>query len=267
MTKVAVCGAAGRMGKTLVAAIAKHPGLVLAGAIEQPGLPVIGEDAGVLAGVGHCGVAITDSLAQGIADCDVLIDFTTAAAVLHNIEICRQLGKRMVIGTTGLSAEQKVAMQAAASQIGIVFAPNYSVGVNVTLKLAEIAAGIFGDDVDIEIIESHHRHKIDSPSGTALGLGESVAGALGRRLSEVAAYGREGVTGERDRRTIGFHSIRAGDIVGEHTVLFAGTGERVEITHRAETRLNFAEGALRAALWIERQGSGVFNMQDVLGLR
>ncbi|HKI73043.1 MAG TPA: 4-hydroxy-tetrahydrodipicolinate reductase [Pseudomonadales bacterium] len=266
MTNVAITGAAGRMGKTLVAAIAGHAGLTLTAAIEHEQSPAIGMDAGETAGVGRAGVAITGDLAAACEHFDLLIDFTVPAATEHNVAVCRAHGKHMVIGTTGLSESQKAAIAAAGQDIGIVFAPNYSVGVNATFKLAEVAATIMGGDVDIEIIESHHRNKIDAPSGTALGLGESIAGALGRDLNQVAVFGREGQTGVRDKATIGFHSIRAGDIVGEHTVVFAGAGERLEITHRAESRTNFAEGALRAAIWVMSRESGVFDMKDVLGL-
>ncbi|XOV85967.1 MAG: 4-hydroxy-tetrahydrodipicolinate reductase [Pseudomonadota bacterium] len=267
MVRLGITGAAGRMGRMLVSAIHEHRDLTLAAAIERPGHPLLGADAGEVAGVGQLGVAITDDLARACEAFDVLIDFTIADATAANLEICRQHGRRMVIGTTGLSREQIDALTAAARDIAIVFAPNYSVGVNVTFKLAEIAARILGDTVDIEIIEAHHRHKVDAPSGTAIGLGQAVAGALDRSLEEVSVHGRSGVTGERDVREIGFHSIRAGEIVGDHTVLFASAGERVEITHRAQTRLNFAEGALRAAVWVAGRDHGLSDMQDVLGLK
>lgn len=266
MTRIAIAGVAGRMGQHLVRAIAEHPGLELSVGIERAGHANLGEDAGVMAGIGTSGVAIADDLESAGDTFDVLIDFTIADATARNVEICRRLGKKMVIGTTGLSDGQKAALDRAAEEIAIVFAPNYAIGVNVTFKLAEIAATILGDDVDVEITESHHRHKVDAPSGTALGLGEAVARALGRDLAEVAVYGRGGVTGERDRRQIGFHSIRAGEIVGEHSLLFAAAGEQLEISHSARTRLNFAEGALRAAVWIAGLERGRFDMQDVLGL-
>lgn len=267
MTSVAITGAAGRMGRTLVAAMNGMPGMTLAAAIERPDCPEIGQDVGELAGIGKSGIAITDDLASACPHFDVLIDFTIADATAANVAICGAHGKQMVIGTTGLSAAQKASIDQAAEKIGIVFAPNYSIGVNVTFKLAEIAATLLGDDVDIEIIEAHHRHKVDAPSGTALGLGEVIARALGRDLSDVAVYGRQGTVGARDRQTIGFHSIRAGDIVGDHTVAFAGAGECIELTHRARSRTNFAQGAIRAANWIAEQEQGLFDMQDVLGLR
>ena len=266
MTRVGITGAAGRMGKTLITALHDNDALTLSAAIERPGVDAIGADAGEIAGIGRTGVVIADDLAAVCDDFDVLIDFTIAQATAANVEVCANHGKRMVIGTTGLSDEQTRAVETAAGKIAIVWAPNYAIGVNATFKLAEIAASIMGDSVDIEIIESHHRNKVDAPSGTALGLGRAVARSLGRDLSEVAVYGREGQTGVRDRATIGFHSIRAGDIVGEHTVVFAGAGERLEITHRAESRTNFAEGALRAAGWITGKDSGLYDMRDVLGL-
>jgi 4-hydroxy-tetrahydrodipicolinate reductase len=198
---------------------------------------------------------------------DVLIDFTGPDATMIHLDICREHGKKMVIGTTGLNDEQKQKINEAAEEIGIVFAPNMSVGVNLCFKLLEIAARVMGDDSDIEIIEAHHRHKKDAPSGTALRMGEVVAGALDRDLSSVAVFGREGQTGERDPRTIGFETIRAGDVVGEHTVWFATEGERVEVTHKASSRMTFAKGAMRAARWIADSDKGLFDMQDVLGLR
>lgn len=266
MTRIGITGAAGRMGKTLIAAVHDHPELTLTAAIERPGVSVIGADAGELAGVGPIGVAIGDDLAAACDDFDILIDFTIADATAANVGICASHGKAMVIGTTGLSDDQTAAVHKAGETVPVVWAPNYSIGVNATFKLAEMAATILGAAVDIEIIESHHRNKVDAPSGTALGLGRAVAGALGRDLNSVAVYGRQGQTGVRDRAAIGFHSIRAGDIVGEHTVVFAGAGERLEITHRAESRVNFAEGALRAALWLSGGSAGVFDMRDVLGL-
>ena len=267
MTNVAITGAAGRMGLTLVAAINAHPGLTLTAAIERQGVDAIGQDVGILAGLGPLGVLVADNLAAVCNQFDVLIDFTIASATAANIETCLAHGKKMVIGTTGLDAAQKAALATAGKGIAIAFASNYSVGVNVTFKLAEIAAGILGDSVDIEIIEAHHRHKVDAPSGTALSLGEAIAGALGRNLDEVAVHGRDGITGERDRNTIGFHAIRGGEIVGDHTVVFAGAGERLEITHRAQSRMNFAEGALRAAAFIVNQSHGVYDMQQVLALK
>jgi 4-hydroxy-tetrahydrodipicolinate reductase len=265
-TRIAISGAAGRMGRTLVAASRDFAGLRIAAAIEAPGNACVGQDAGMLAGVGDIGVSIGDSL-QAIADeFDVLIDFTLADAASDNIRVCRKAGKRAVVGTTGFSAAQRSQVAKDAQEIAIVLAPNMSVGVNVCFKLLEMAARVLGDEVDVEIIEAHHRHKVDAPSGTAVRMGEIVAEALGRDLAQCAVYGRQGHTGARQRRTIGFETVRAGDIVGEHTVMFAGSGERVEISHRASSRVNFAHGALRAARWITDQGPGLYDMQDVLGL-
>ncbi len=267
MIKVAVAGAGGRMGRTLIEAVAGAEGLMLGAATERPDSSLIGTDAGALVGIGGNGVILSDSLAKVTDDFDVLIDFTAPAASMAHLEVCRSHGKFMVIGTTGLSDENKARLQGASSDIGIVFAPNMSVGVNLCLKLLDLAARVMGDEVDIEIVEAHHRHKVDAPSGTALRMGEVVAGALGRDLKSCALYGREGHTGERERRTIGFETIRAGDIVGEHTVMFADIGERVEITHKASSRMTFANGAARAAGWIMARGSGLYDMQDVLGLK
>lgn len=267
MSKIAITGAAGRMGRTLIEIIQQTPGAELTGAVERPGISVIGADAGEVAGVGALGVKIVDNLESILADFDVLVDFTIADATAVNLEVCATANKAMVIGTTGLSEAQTARVRALAQKMPIVFAPNYSVGVNATFKLLEIAAQIFGDDVDIEISEAHHRHKVDAPSGTALKMGEIVAAELDRDLSEVAVYGREGITGERSRETIGFSTVRAGDIIGEHTVMFAGAGERLEITHRAHSRSNFAQGAVRSALWLDDRQAGLFDMQDVLGLK
>ncbi|MEW7978089.1 MAG: 4-hydroxy-tetrahydrodipicolinate reductase [Candidatus Sedimenticola endophacoides] len=267
MTRVAVVGAAGRMGKTLIQAVCDAPGVRLGSATERPGSSLIGADAGELAGVGRLGVAISDSLEKVLEQFDVVIDFTSPQATMAHLALCRANGKRMVIGTTGLDDGQKGALRDAATEIGIVFAPNMSVGVNLCFKLLDIAARVLGDDVDIEVIEAHHRHKVDAPSGTALRMGEVVADALGRDLKTCAVYGRQGVTGERDRASIGFETIRAGDVVGDHTVLFAAMGERVEITHKASSRMTFANGAVRAAGWLMERGAGLSDMQDVLGLR
>lgn len=250
----------------LIETVGQEPGAVVTAALERPGFEALGRDAGELAGVGTLGVAITDSLSTALSAADVIIDFTIADATERNIAACRDAGKRMVIGTTGLSPEQDAKLSDAVADIAVVKAHNFSVGVNVTFKLLEMAAGIFGDTVDIEITEAHHRHKVDAPSGTAIGMGEAIAGALGRDLREVAVFGREGHTGERDGATIGFHSLRAGDIVGEHTAMFASPGERVQITHVAHSRSNFAQGAVRAALWVAGQPAGLYDMQDVLGL-
>ena len=267
MTKLAISGCAGRMGKHLIEASTQFDGVALGAASERPGSSLIGADAGDLAGVGKLGVVIVDDLARAINHFDVLIDFSRPEVTLAHLELCRKAGKRLVIGTTGFSDAQKQAIRAAANDIAIVFAPNMSVGVNLCFKLLETAARVLGDDYDVEIIEAHHKHKIDAPSGTALRMGEVVADALGRDLKQCAVYGREGVTGERDRHTIGFATVRAGDIVGDHTVMFAAQGERVEITHKASSRITFARGAVRAAHWLMQQDRGLFDMQDVLGLR
>ena len=266
MTRIAIPGAAGRMGRNLIDACQRAEGLGLGVATERSGHELIGSDAGVVAGLGELGVAIGDDLEAAVAEFDVLVDFTVPAAALGHLDICRRHGKRMVIGTTGFSDTQKQQIATAAAEIGVVFAPNMSVGVNLCLKLLDMAARGLGDDVDIEVIEAHHRHKLDAPSGTALRMGEVVAAALGRDLKDCAVYGREGITGPRARNTIGFETIRAGDIVGEHTVMFAAEGERVEITHKASSRMTFASGAARAAAWLMGQPAGLYDMQDVLGL-
>lgn len=265
MIKIAVTGAAGRMGRTLIEAISQTEGLKVSAAIERENNPFIGKDAGELAGLGAFNVLISDQLEKVVNDFDVLIDFTAPEATLANARICAQHGKKMVVGTTGLSDEQKKHLAEAASKTAIMFAPNMSVGVNLSLKLLEMAASVLGDDVDIEIIEAHHRHKVDAPSGTALRMGEVIAKTLGRDLKECAVYGREGREGPRDRKTIGFETIRAGDIVGDHTVMFAAEGEILEITHKASSRMTFARGAARASKWIAQKDKGLFDMQDVLG--
>ncbi|MFA7620091.1 MAG: 4-hydroxy-tetrahydrodipicolinate reductase, partial [Thiohalomonadaceae bacterium] len=240
MTRIAVTGAAGRMGRALIEACEQTEGLSLGAAIERPGSSLVGADAGELAGIGRIAVEVVENLGSVRDAFDVLVDFTRPEVTLNNLALCRETGKRMVIGTTGFDEAGKRAIREAAEDIAIVFAPNMSVGVNLSLKLLDLAARVLGDEVDIEIIEAHHRHKVDAPSGTALRMGEVVAAALGRDLKECAIYGREGNTGERDRKTIGFETIRAGDIVGEHTVMFAGIGERIEITHKASSRMTFA---------------------------
>jgi len=265
--RVAVVGAAGRMGKNLIEAVGMTKGLELTAATEHPDSSLIGADAGEVAGVGKLGVTIAADLAAVVNDFDVVIDFTGLAPTLNHLSICREHGKKIVIGTTGFDDAQKVQIADASKDIGVVFAPNMSVGVNLCFKLLDMAARVMGDDCDIEIIEAHHRHKLDAPSGTAVRMGEVVADALGRDLAKVAVYGREGQTGERERETIGFETIRAGDVVGEHTVWFATEGERVEITHKASSRMTFAKGAARAAAWLESKDAGLFDMQDVLGLR
>ena len=266
MQRIAVVGAAGRMGKTLIEAVAQAEGARLSAAIDRPDSSLIGADVGELAGQGKIGVTLVGDLAAVTADFDVLIDFTHPSVTLKNLEVCRQAGKAMVIGTTGFSPEEKQLLAEAGKQIPIVFAANFSVGVNLCLKLLDTAARVLGDDVDIEIIEAHHRHKVDAPSGTALRMGEVVANALGRDLQKVAVYGREGQTGARERETIGFATVRAGDVVGDHTVLFAADGERVEITHKASSRMTFAKGAVRSALWLQGRSPALYDMQDVLDL-
>lgn len=267
MIRVAVVGAAGRMGKTLIQAVTAAEGMALSAATEAPDSTLVGIDAGEVAGVEKLGVPISHSLTKVVDDFDVAIDFTGPAASMVHLEVCRQHGKSMVIGTTGLTDEQKATIEAAAADIAIVFAPNMSVGVNLCFRLLELAARVMGEDADIEIIEAHHRHKVDAPSGTALRMGEVVAATLGRDLQDVAVYGREGQTGARDAQTIGFETIRAGDVVGEHTVWFATEGERVEIAHKASSRMTFAKGAVRAAAWVVERDTGMFDMQDVLDLR
>jgi len=269
MTRVAVTGAAGRMGKTLIEAVDAADGVTLGAAIVLPDSSLIGADAGELAGVGKKGVAISGRLDAVLDDFDVLIDFTSPESTLDNLNVCQASGKSMVIGTTGLNDEQKALLAAGAESISIVFAPNMSVGVNVCFKLLELAAKALGDDggYDIEVIEAHHRHKVDAPSGTALRMGEVVADALGRDLKTCAVYGREGQTGARPEKEIGFETIRAGDVVGDHTVLFATEGERIEITHKASSRMTFAKGAVRAAAWLSDRETGFYDMQDVLALR
>jgi 4-hydroxy-tetrahydrodipicolinate reductase len=255
------------MGRALVEAAARDPAAVLVGALERAGSPAVGRDAGDLAGLGRLGVAVVDLPARLGDGFDVLIDFTSPEATLEHLGHCRGSGRPMVIGTTGLSDQQRSVVEGAAREVPIVFAPNMSVGVNLCLKLLETAARVLGDGFDVEVIEAHHRHKVDAPSGTALRMGEVVAAALGRDLKSCAVYGREGRTGERSAATIGFATVRGGDIVGEHTVLFAGAGERVEITHRASSRATFAGGALRAAHWVVGRPPGLYDMLDVLALK
>ncbi|NMQ18902.1 4-hydroxy-tetrahydrodipicolinate reductase [Candidatus Competibacter phosphatis] len=266
MIHVAIAGAAGRMGRQLLDACSRVESIRCSVASEHPDSPFIGADAGEIAGIGRLGIPITADLAPLVDRFDLLIDFTKPAVTIAHLALCRSAGKAMVIGTTGLSTEQKAEIAAGAARIPIVFAPNMSVGVNLCLKLLELAARTLGDSVDIEILEAHHRHKVDAPSGTALAMGQTIAGVLGRDLAQCAVYGREGVTGERERNTIGFATIRAGDIVGDHTVLFADDGERIEITHRASSRMTFAKGAARAAAWLANRPPGLYDMRDVLDL-
>jgi 4-hydroxy-tetrahydrodipicolinate reductase len=267
MMRVAVIGASGRMGKNLIDAVNQAEGLTLSAAIERPGSSLVGADAGELAGVGTLGVKVVDQIELAVDDFDVLIDFTTPDTTMHNIKVCLAHDKKMVIGTTGFDEASLKTLREAAERIAIVFAANFSVGVNLVLKLLKQAAEVLNDGYDIEVIEGHHRHKVDAPSGTALRMGEVVADTLGRDLKECAVYGREGITGARDPNTIGFATVRAGDIVGDHTVLFATEGERVEITHKASSRMTFAKGAARSCLWLQDKATGLFDMQDVLNLR
>jgi 4-hydroxy-tetrahydrodipicolinate reductase len=266
-TRIAVNGAAGRMGRCLIQAVAQTEGLTLSAAIARVESSLLGADAGELAGVGKLGVEITSDFGAAIALSDVIVDFTLPEVTMELIPHCIESQCRIVIGTTGFGDEQKSLIEQAGEQVAIVLAPNMSVGVNLSLKLLDITARVLGGDADIEIIEAHHRHKVDAPSGTALRMGEVVADALGRDLKTCAIYGREGRTGERDPKTIGFATVRAGDIVGDHTVMFAAEGERVEITHRASSRMTFALGAMRASTWLMSHNQGLFDMQDVLSLR
>lgn len=266
MIRIGVAGAAGRMGRTILEVCRDTDGVSLGAAIEHPGSPVLDQDAGEMAGIGRTGVAVVSDLNRVLDDFDVLIDFTSADAVLANLESCRAAGRRMVIGTTGMDEKQKQGIRDASADIAIVFAPNMSIGVNLMFRLTQLAARIIGGDTDIEIIEAHHNQKQDAPSGTAVRLGEIIAAELGRDLKECAVYGRQGRTGARNPETIGFETIRAGDIVGEHTVMFAAAGERVEIAHKASSRKTFAGGAVRAARWVMNKQSGLYDMQDVLGL-
>ncbi|MCA0241905.1 MAG: 4-hydroxy-tetrahydrodipicolinate reductase [Proteobacteria bacterium] len=263
---IAVAGASGRMGRMLIEAVLASADCRLSGALDAAGSAGLGSDAGAFLGRAG-GVAITADLRQGLAGADVLIDFTRPEGTLAHLAACRALGVRMVIGTTGFSAAQKAEIAAAAQTLAMVMAPNMSVGVNVMLRLLDQAARALAEGYDIEVIEAHHRHKVDAPSGTALAMGETLAHALGRELKDCAVYAREGATGERDPSTIGFATVRGGDIVGDHTVLFAGTGERIEITHRSNSRANYAAGSLRAARFLRGRPPGLYGMDDVLGLK
>lgn len=264
--RIAIAGANGRMGRVLVEAVHARSDCILSGALEHGGSPALGQDAGWFQGL-VTGIAISADVEAVLAQADVLIDFSRTESTLVHLAACVQVGLPMVIGTTGFDVAGKAAIARAADTVGIVFAPNYSVGVNLTFALLDTAARVLNEGYDVEIIEAHHRHKIDAPSGTALRMGEVVAHALGRDLNACAIYGREGHTGARDPRTIGFATVRGGDVVGDHTVLFAADGERVEISHKASSRLTFAHGAIRAAVWLSSRQAGLFDMQDVLGLR
>ncbi len=264
MLRLAIAGCNGRMGKSLVQAAMTGIDVIVTAATVSPGSLLTDIDVGTLAGIPPIGIKPVDDLSLAMDDFDVLIDFTTPESTLSHLRLCQKYGRKLVIGTTGFNAEQKTIIQEMSQEIAIVFAPNTSVGVNLCYELLKQAAKILGDDVDIEIIEAHHRNKVDAPSGTALKMGETICKTLGRNMDEVAQYGRQGMTGIRDKKTIGFSSIRAADIVGEHTVIFASEGERVEITHRATNRSTFAHGAIRAAKWLESKREGLYSMADVL---
>lgn len=266
MMKIAIAGATGRMGKMLIEAVLNSPDAQLVGALEHDSCPLIGEDAGAFLGK-KTGVAITADITKALSDAEFLIDFTRPEGTMAHLAVAQKTGSKMIIGTTGLNTEQIDGLKKASANLAIVFAPNMSVGVNATFKLLEIAAKMLNEGYDIEIIEAHHRHKVDAPSGTALRMGEVIADALGEKLDDVAVYAREGHTGERKAGSIGFATIRGGDIVGDHTVLFAGEGERIEISHKSSSRQSYAQGSLRAARYLQNQSSGLHDMQDVLGLR
>jgi 4-hydroxy-tetrahydrodipicolinate reductase len=264
--RIAIAGASGRMGQMLIEAVNASPDCRLTGALDVAASPAVGLDASAFSGR-PSGVVIQSDIREGLKNADVLIDFTRPEGTLAHLAVCRELGVKLVIGTTGFSDAQKAEIAAASQDIAIMMAPNMSVGVNVTLKLLEMAAKALSTGYDIEILEAHHRHKVDAPSGTALKMGEVIAGALGRDLKDCAVYAREGITGERDPSSIGFATIRGGDIVGDHTVLFAGTGERIEISHKSSSRATYAQGSLRAARFLAGQANGLFDMFDVLNLK
>lgn len=263
MIRIAIAGAAGRMGRNLVKATHHNSESSVGAASERPESSLVGVDVGELCGEGHFDISLVDNLEKAINDFDVIIDFTAPKSTLANIELCIRHEKKIVIGTTGFSEQEKIFIDNAAKQIPVIMAPNYSVGVNLVFKLLEKAAQVMGHYSDIEIVEAHHRHKVDAPSGTAIGMGEAIAGAMNNKLSDVAVYAREGITGERSQNEIGFATIRAGDIVGEHTAIFADIGERVEITHKATDRMTFANGAVRAAIWLGDKPAGFYTMTDV----
>jgi 4-hydroxy-tetrahydrodipicolinate reductase len=265
--RIAIAGAAGRMGKALIEATFKHPETCLTGAVVRPSSTLLGADAGEFGGVGKLDVKIVGDIAQAIDHFDVLIDFSSPSATLENVKICAAHKKPIVVGTTGFSDAEKAELLSYQSQIPLLLSANFSTGVNLCFKLLDIAARVLGDEYDVEVYEAHHRHKVDSPSGTAVRMGEVLANALARDLKQVAVYGREGQIGARARETIGFATVRGGDVVGDHTVMFMADGERVEITHKASSRLAFANGAVRAAIWLKEKKLGLFDMQDVLGLR
>ncbi len=266
MLRVAVAGASGRMGKMLIEAVGNAPDMVLSGALDIHSSPAIGADPVAFLGKASK-VRVTADLSAGLAESDVLIDFTRPAATLANLAVCRRNGTRMVIGTTGFTESERAKIQEASADMAILLSPNMSVGVNVAMKLIDLATRALAAGCDIEIIESHHRDKVDAPSGTALKIGEVVAAAQGKRLADIEVHARHGHTGPRAPGSLGFSAIRGGDIVGEHTVMYVGTGERIEITHRSTSRANYADGSLRAARFLAQKSSGLFDMDDVLGLR
>jgi 4-hydroxy-tetrahydrodipicolinate reductase len=266
VVRIAIAGAAGRMGRNLVKATHQNKDATVGAGSERPESSLVGVDIGELCGEGRFEVALVDDLAKVVEEFDVIVDFTAPVSTLANIELCKKHGKKLVIGTTGFSEEEKQVIAAASKEMPIVMAPNYSVGVNLVFKLLEKAAKVMGDYCDVEIVEAHHRHKVDAPSGTAIGMGEAIAGAMGKDLNDVAVWSREGITGERTKDEIGFATIRAGDIIGEHTAMFADIGERVEITHKATDRMTFANGAIKAAVWLDSKPAGFYTMTDVLGL-
>ncbi|MGN0921649.1 MAG: 4-hydroxy-tetrahydrodipicolinate reductase [Cellvibrio sp.] len=266
MIRIGIAGAAGRMGKALMAATQANPETQLTVTLIRPDSSLIGADAGELAGLGKLGVTLVGKLEDVISDIDVLIDFSSPQATLANVKVCAQFQKPMVIGTTGFSDSEKQELLSFQERIPLLLSANFSTGVNLCFKLLDIAARVLGDEYDVEVYEAHHRHKVDSPSGTAMRMGEVLANALDRDLKKVAVYGREGQIGARDRDTIGFATVRGGDVVGDHTVMFMADGERIEITHKASSRLAFANGAVRAAVWLKQKNNGLFDMQDVLGL-
>lgn len=266
MVRIAIAGAAGRMGRNLVKATLLNQNAQMGAGSDRPGSSLVGVDIGELCNEDKLDITLVEDLSQAIEDFDVLVDFTAPVSTLANIELCKAHDKKIVIGTTGFSEQEKLLIDEAAEQIPVIMAPNYSVGVNLVFKLLEKAAKVMGDYCDIEVVEAHHRHKVDAPSGTAIGMGEAIADAMGNKLSDVAVYAREGITGERTKDEIGFATIRAGDIVGEHTAMFADIGERVEITHKATDRMTFANGAVKAAVWLNDKKSGFYTMTDVLGL-
>jgi 4-hydroxy-tetrahydrodipicolinate reductase len=266
MMKIAIAGATGRMGKMLIETVLNNADAQLVGALEHSTCPQLGEDAGAFLGK-KTGVLISADVAKALTEADFLIDFTRPEGTMAHLDVAKKTGTKMIIGTTGLSSNQICELKTASATLAIVFAPNMSVGVNATFKLLEIAAKMLNQGYDIEIIEAHHRHKVDAPSGTALRMGEVIADALGEKLEDVAVYAREGHTGERKEGSIGFATIRGGDVVGDHTVLFAGDGERIEISHKSSSRQSYAQGSLRAARFLQNQSAGLYDMQDVLGLR